>query len=119
MVCRYLYFSILIGYNGKHSRFDIYSFGFKTDEDEDGMLRSAASIRKLIEEEIGLGIDSSRILLGGFSQGGAMSLLTALTSDFKLAGVACLSGWLPLQNKIKSVRMRHQVLVSSSFNPCT
>jgi len=85
------------------SWFDIYSFGFKTDEDEDGMLRSVTLIRQLIEEEIGSGINPSRIILGGFSQGGAMSLLTALTSDFQLAGIACLSGWLPLHNKIKSM----------------
>jgi predicted esterase len=96
--------------NNIYSRFDIYSFGFKTVEDEDGMLTSVELIRGLIGDEIRSGIDPSRIVLGGFSQGGAMSLLTALTLDFKLAGVVCMSGWLPLQHKIKSVRITHPYL---------
>jgi len=69
------------------------------------MLTSVALIRQLIGEEIRSGIDPSRIVIGGFSQGGAMTLLTALTSGFKLAGIVCLSGWLPLQHKISSVRV--------------
>lgn len=103
MVCCYLFSAHRYYYN--HTRFDIYSFGFNTDEDEDGMLTSVELIRQLIGEEVRSGIDPSRIVIGGFSQGGAMSLLTALTSGFKLAGIVCLSGWLPLQHKIISVRI--------------
>lgn len=86
-------------------RFDIYSFGFNTEEDENGMLESARSIDQLISNEIGSGIDASRIVLGGFSQGGTMSFLTGLTGERKLAGIASLSGWLPLPGKFKSVRI--------------
>lgn len=85
------------------SRFDIYSFGFDTDEDEAGMLKTSASINALISEEVDGGVDANRVILGGFSQGGAMSLLTGLTSERKLGGVAVLSGWLPLKNKFKAV----------------
>ncbi|KAG6861847.1 hypothetical protein C0995_011144 [Termitomyces sp. Mi166 len=85
--------------------FDIYSFGFDTEEDETGMLESARSINQLITNEIDSGIDASRIVLGGFSQGGTMSILTGLTGERKLAGIAALSGWLPLKDKFKSVRI--------------
>ena len=107
MVCRYLLLAPTSEGTSNHPRFDIYSFGFNAAEDEDGMLTSVELIRQLVREEIRSGIDPSRIVLGGFSQGGAMSLLTALTSGFKLAGIVCLSGWLPLQHKINSVRITH------------
>jgi len=68
------------------------------------MLRSATMLRELIKYEVDTsGIDPSRILLGGFSQGATMSLLTALTGEPKLAGIAALSGWIPLRNKFKEM----------------
>ena len=44
-------------------------------------------------------------MIGGFSQGACIAYLTALTSERKLAGVAALSGWLGMAEKIKSVRL--------------
>ena len=85
------------------SRFDIFDFDARAPEDEAGMLKSVASINKLIQAEVDAGIPSNRILIGGFSQGGAMSLLTALTAERKFAGIAVLSGWLPLSKKIKAM----------------
>lgn len=70
------------------------------------MLETVSSLNALIGEEIDEGIPANRIVLGGFSQGGAMSLLTGLTSERKLGGVVCLSGWLPLRHKIKAVRLK-------------
>lgn len=67
------------------------------------MLQSRRSICEIITEEVTSGIPANRVLLGGFSQGGAMTLLTGLTSDYKLAGLAVLSGWLPLKAKFKAV----------------
>ena len=67
------------------------------------MLNSARQINELISAEVDAGISPRRIILGGFSQGGAMSLLTGLTSERKLAGIAALSAWLPLRKKFKSV----------------
>ncbi|TFK72060.1 lysophospholipase I [Pluteus cervinus] len=87
--------------------FDIYSFGFETDEDETGMLQSARLIDELIAEEVKSGMDPTRIVLGGFSQGAAMSLLTGLTGDRRLAGVVALSGWLPLKHKFKTLTSKH------------
>ncbi|XP_016136365.1 acyl-protein thioesterase 2-like [Sinocyclocheilus grahami] len=53
-------------------------------------------VKAIIDHEVKNGIPSSRIILGGFSQGGALSLYTALTSQQHLAGVVGLSCWLPL-----------------------
>lgn len=51
---------------------------------------------KLIEEEEEKGIPSNRIVLGGFSQGGALAVYSALRYEKPLAGVVALSCWLPL-----------------------
>lgn len=69
------------------------------------MLKSAGMINELIKHEVDVnGIDPSRIVLGGFSQGGTMSLLAGLTGPHRMAGLVVLSGWLPLREKFKSVR---------------
>ncbi|KAF5357254.1 hypothetical protein D9756_006661 [Leucocoprinus leucothites] len=94
------------------SWFDIYSFGFDSEEDKDGMLKSKGLINKLVEDEITDGIEPSRIFLGGFSQGGAMTLLTGLTSEYKLAGLAVLSGWQPLRKDFKSMISQHATSMS-------
>ena len=83
-------------------RFDIHSFDFST-EDEPGMLRTVRSLNELITAEVDAGIPADRIVIGGFSQGGAMSLLTGLTTERKLGGVVVMSAWLPLKAKFKAV----------------
>lgn len=65
-------------------------------EDEAGLRRSQAAIEALIAAEAGRGIPASRIVLAGFSQGCAMALLTGLRQPERLAGIAGLSGYLPL-----------------------
>ncbi|XP_029384725.1 acyl-protein thioesterase 1 isoform X3 [Echeneis naucrates] len=77
--------------------FDIYGLSPDADEDESGIKRASENIKALIDQEVKNGIPSHRILLGGFSQGGALSLYTALTTQQKLAGVVALSCWLPLR----------------------
>jgi acetyl esterase/lipase len=72
-------------------------------QDEPGLLKSRTYFNTLISEQIAQGIPSSRIVLGGFSQGGAMALLTGLTSPEKLAGIFALSCYLPLAHKIKEL----------------
>ena len=67
------------------------------------MLRTVRSLNQIITEEVDSGIPTHRIIIGGFSQGGAMSLLTGMTSERKLGGVVVMSGWLPLKNKFKAV----------------
>jgi predicted esterase len=84
-------------------RFDIKSFDFESAEDEAGMLRTVTSVNQLISAEADSGVDAGRIVVGGFSQGAAMSLLTGLTSERKLGGIVSLSGWAVLRNKLKAV----------------
>ncbi|XP_076828801.1 acyl-protein thioesterase 1 isoform X2 [Brachyhypopomus gauderio] len=86
------------------SWFDIIGLSPDAEEDETGIKKAAENIKALIDQEVKNGIPSHRILLGGFSQGGALSLYTALTTHQKLAGVVALSCWLPLRNTLsKSV----------------
>ncbi len=81
-------------------------------EDEAGLLKSTDEIKKLIKAENdgtaqgldGHQIPSERIVVGGFSQGGAIALLTGLTNQNAVAGVAALSTWLPLRAKIAALR---------------
>ncbi|XP_066479292.1 acyl-protein thioesterase 1 [Tiliqua scincoides] len=79
------------------SWFDIFGLDPDAKEDEAGIKQAAENVKALVEQEIKNGIPSNRIILGGFSQGGALSLYTALTTHQKLAGVLALSCWLPLR----------------------
>ncbi|KAJ7293864.1 Phospholipase/carboxylesterase [Mycena rebaudengoi] len=89
--------------NGKHKMpawFDLFSFNPPSEDDEAGMMESFASLEQLITNEIESGIDASRIVIGGFSQGATMSLLTAMISSRQLGGAVILSGRLPLRDKV-------------------
>ncbi|KAK1999803.1 hypothetical protein LX36DRAFT_655137 [Colletotrichum falcatum] len=71
----------------------------RESEDEPGMLASAEYFRSLVQAEVDAGIPSERVVLGGFSQGGAMAILAGLTGPHRIAGVVGLSTWLPLSDK--------------------
>ena len=75
------------------------------NDDEQGMLETLKSVDELIQAEVASGIPENRIVLGGFSQGGAISVLNMLTTKRKLAGVVALSTWVPLNHKIVQVRI--------------
>ena len=60
-------------------------------------------MQSLIEDEIKGGIPSNRIMIGGFSQGGALSLFSSLSTKHNLAGVVALSCWLPLRDSFPAV----------------
>ncbi|KAK9895164.1 Phospholipase/carboxylesterase [Cystobasidium minutum MCA 4210] len=72
-------------------------------EDEKGILESVAKIQGLVNDE-SKHVPSERIVVGGFSQGAALSLLVSLTTDKKIAGAVSLSGYLPLNLKVKELR---------------
>jgi lysophospholipase-1 len=76
------------------------------DEDEEGMMATVAYLTMLIDDLVKQGIPANRIVLGGFSQGHAMSLLTGLVSKYagKLGGLVGLSGYLPLPDRIHTLR---------------
>jgi phospholipase/carboxylesterase len=76
--------------------YDILGFDRRAKEDAPGIHASAAAVTELIDREIERGLSSDRIVLAGFSQGGAIALHTALRSPTPLAGVLALSTYLPL-----------------------
>lgn len=78
------------------SWFDIARLPPDKDEyDQVSIAASVSVIEDLILAQVHAGIDSRRIILVGFSQGAALSLMTALTSLHDLGGVVSLSGWIP------------------------
>lgn len=70
--------------------------------DEAGILHTREQIRRLIVRENARGIPSERIVLAGFSQGGAIAYSTALTHPERLAGIIALSTYIPSQHLIES-----------------
>lgn len=82
--------------------YDIYGGGVLDREDEQGLRRSQQQIIELIEAQKKKGIITKRIILAGFSQGGAMTLFTGLRYPKALAGLMVLSAYLPLADKTVS-----------------
>ena len=80
--------------------YDIVATDLTRREDEAGLRASQAQIEALIAQEKGRGVAANRIVLAGFSQGCAMALQTGLRQAEPLAGLLCLSGYLPLADKI-------------------
>jgi phospholipase/carboxylesterase len=76
--------------------YDILALGGRGMEDEAGLRASQALVARLIEREVARGVAAERIVLAGFSQGCAMTLLTGLRYPQRLAGLVGLSGYLPL-----------------------
>jgi phospholipase/carboxylesterase len=73
-------------------------------EDEAGLRGSQAQVEALIAREKARGIAAGRIVLAGFSQGCAMTLMTGLRHGERLAGLVGLSGYLPLAAKAEAER---------------
>ena len=76
--------------------YDILGMDGARREDEAGLRGSMAEVQALIDREAARGVPPARTVLIGFSQGCAMALLTGLRAPQRLAGVAGLSGYLPL-----------------------
>lgn len=83
--------------------YDIRSITINEKEDAEGVKASARTLTGLIEEQISLGIPSSRIILAGFSQGGAIALYQGLQHPQQLAGIIVLSSYLPLHNTLDEI----------------
>ncbi len=79
--------------------YDILGADLISRQDESGLRQSQASIEALIAHEKSRGIAANRIVVAGFSQGCAMALMIGLRHGERLAGIAGLSGYLPLADK--------------------
>lgn len=80
--------------------YDILGFDRQARQDEAGIRASMAVVEGLIARENARGIDTSRIFLAGFSQGGAIILNAGLRHPEPLAGIVALSTYLPLTEKL-------------------
>jgi predicted esterase len=60
-------------------------------------------VQGLIDAEVASGVDPRRIVLGGFSQGAALSLFTAYQSPVRIGGVVALSGYIPFKGDFAPV----------------
>ncbi|MCW8930362.1 MAG: alpha/beta hydrolase [Gammaproteobacteria bacterium] len=80
--------------------YDILEMSIEREVDEVQLMASAKSISELIDREISRGIKSERIILAGFSQGGAVAYQTALTYPKPLAGLLGLSTYFATKNSI-------------------
>lgn len=83
--------------------YDLRNDDFLKDEDKEGLLNSADFCQNLIKKEIENGFSPNQIFIGGFSQGGAISLLAGLNFSEKLAGIFALSSYLPIPNEMESI----------------
>jgi phospholipase/carboxylesterase len=82
--------------------YDIFDNDIAGNQDEAGIRASAAQLDALVEQEQFRGVKTTRIVLAGFSQGGAIALQAALRYPKKLAGVLALSTYLPLAGKLEA-----------------
>lgn len=80
--------------------YDITDQGLERKVDADGIRESARSVQRLLDAEIAAGIDSRRVVLAGFSQGGAIALHLGLRYAHTLGGILALSTYLPLADSL-------------------
>jgi phospholipase/carboxylesterase len=86
--------------------YDILGFNRGVPHDEVGIRASDVEVRALIQRENQRGIPTNRIVLGGFSQGGAISLFSGPRYPEKLAGIMALSCYMLLEDLLPTERTR-------------
>jgi phospholipase/carboxylesterase len=84
--------------------YDILGADLQRREDEAGLRTTFAAVHALIQREIDRGVPARRIVLAGFSQGCAVTLGAGLRCPHRLAGLAGLSGYLPLADSTEAER---------------
>lgn len=82
--------------------YDIRDLDIPNREDEAGIRASQKAIEELIQIEVSNG--AQKIILAGFSQGCAMTLQVGLRCNAPLAGLVCLSGYLPIPMSVSKER---------------
>ncbi|MEN5221275.1 carboxylesterase [Stenotrophomonas sp. TWI602] len=91
--------------------YDIVSMDFRSRADSAGVDASIVELELLIEREVARGIPAERILLAGFSQGGAVILSALLRRTRPLAGLIALSTYLPDPAKAAAARVADAISV--------
>lgn len=80
--------------------YDVSSLSIVEQEDEAGIRESSAILKQLCESQEASGIDAGRIVVAGFSQGGAIALHCGCRYPRPLAGIMALSTYLPLPDTL-------------------
>ncbi|MDE2343928.1 MAG: alpha/beta fold hydrolase [Betaproteobacteria bacterium] len=80
--------------------YDVSYDGLERRTDDNGVLRSAAAVEALVAREIARGIPPRRIVLAGFSQGGAVALTLGTRFGKRLGGIMALSTYLPMLDEL-------------------
>ena len=75
-------------------------------DDEEGILKTCDLVDDLVQQELDRGVEPGRIVVGGFSQGCAISLVWGQVGKLrhKVAGLVCMSGYFPLTDRLASIR---------------
>jgi phospholipase/carboxylesterase len=81
--------------------YDILALGSERSLNEDQLMDSARKVQELIDREIERGVDSRRIVLAGFSQGGAVNYQAGLTYSKPLAGMLAMSTYFPSAHRVQ------------------
>ncbi len=89
--------------------YDLLGTDLVRREDEGGLRSSQLQVEALIAREKARGIPASRIILAGFSQGCAMAIQTGVRHPEPLAGLMCLSGYVPLSAKVPTERTKESL----------
>jgi phospholipase/carboxylesterase len=84
--------------------YDIVGFDRNATQDERGIRATDAIVRELIQRENERGIPTSRIVLAGFSQGGAVTLYSGIRYPETLAGMMALSCYMLMASKLEAER---------------
>jgi phospholipase/carboxylesterase len=92
--------------------FDLYGLDADSPQDEPGIKQAQQLTEQLINQELSLGIPSERIVLAGFSQGGAVALQCGLHYPQQLAGILVLSGFLPLADKLNTINKSVPIIMA-------
>jgi phospholipase/carboxylesterase len=81
--------------------YDITSLDIANRDDEAGIIESADYLSRLCDEQQAQGIASQRIIVAGFSQGGAIALYAGLRYSKPLGGIMALSTYLPMRQRLE------------------
>ena len=92
------------GGNKMRAWYDILGMELVRREDEAGLRESMRLVHQLIDNEVARGVPARRIVLGGFSQGCAITISAGLRYPARLAGLAALSGYVPLADSTAAER---------------
>ena len=97
--------------------FDLLTLDPRGSEDEAGIKKAYGWVQQIIESEISAGIPPEKIIIGGFSQGGALALYTGLNTTHKIGGILALSCWMPMHQQFMAEKSKAAEGQQPSYPP--